>query len=64
MTPDQLSKLQEKGIVSATADRPMKFNSKTVHETADYLMNLKEQQISMIKKGLKDLDSKTESTSK
>ena len=59
-----LSKLQEKGIVSATADRPMKFNSKTVHETADYLMNLKEQQISMIKKGLKDLDSKTESTSK
>ena len=59
-----LSKLQEKGIVSATADRPMKFNSKTVHETADYLMNLKEQQISMIKKGLKDLDSKTDSTSK
>ncbi len=59
-----LSKLQEKGIVSATADRPMKFNSKTVHETADYLMNLKEQQISMIKKGLKDLDSKTDSSSK
>ena len=34
-----LSKLQEKGIVSATADRPMKFNSKTVNEAAKYLMN-------------------------
>ncbi|MBJ24040.1 MAG: hypothetical protein CMB64_05155 [Euryarchaeota archaeon] len=59
-----LSKLQEKGIVSATADRPMKFNSKTVHEAANYLMNLKEQQILMIKNGLKDLDSKTSTKSK
>ena len=54
-----LSKLQEKGIVSATADRPMKFNSKTVNEAAKYLMNLKEQQIKLIKKGLNELDSKT-----
>tara|TARA_Y100001980_G_C14556764_1_gene350081 strand:+ start:11505 stop:12902 length:1398 start_codon:yes stop_codon:yes gene_type:complete len=59
-----LSKLQEKGIVSATADRPMKFSSKTVHEAANYLMSLKEKQILMIKNGLKDLNSKTSSKSK
>ncbi len=59
-----LSKLQEKGIVSATADRPMKFSSKTVHEAANYLMALKEQQISMIKNGLKDMNSKTSAKSK
>ena len=53
-----LSKLQEKGIVSATAERPMKFNSKTVHEAANYLMDLKEKQIYLIKKGLKNLGSK------
>ena len=59
-----LSKLQEKGIVSATAERPMKFNSKTVPDAANYLMKLKEQQILMIKNGLDDLNTKAKAYSK
>ena len=42
---NSLSRLQEMGIVTVTADRPMRFSSMNVHQAIEHIIGMRKQQL-------------------
>tara|TARA_B100000767_G_scaffold168842_1_gene158073 strand:+ start:1379 stop:2779 length:1401 start_codon:yes stop_codon:yes gene_type:complete len=64
---NSLSRLQEMGIVTVTADRPMLFSSLNLHEAVQHIIDMRKQQLTNLVEGYDDLSknvtSETKSTS-
>jgi len=52
---NSLSRLQEMGIVTATADRPMLFSSLRVNEAMDHIIQARKKQLDRLVTGFEDL---------
>ena len=52
---NSLSRLQEMGIVTVTADRPMLFSSLNLHEAVEHIIDMRKQQLSNLVEGYGDL---------
>ncbi len=52
---NRLSRLQEMGIVTATADRPMLFSSLTVDEAMEHIIEARKKQLGRLVEGFEDL---------
>ncbi|MDA1168591.1 MAG: hypothetical protein O2866_06890, partial [archaeon] len=52
---NSLSRLQEMGIVTATADRPMLFSSLTVDEAMEHIIEARKKQLGRLVEGFEDL---------
>jgi sugar-specific transcriptional regulator TrmB/predicted hydrocarbon binding protein len=48
---NSLSRLQEMGIVTVTADRPMLFSSLNVHQAIEHIIDMRKQQLSHLLEG-------------
>jgi sugar-specific transcriptional regulator TrmB/predicted hydrocarbon binding protein len=52
---NSLSRLQEMGIVTVTADRPMLFSSMNVLESIEHIIDMRKQQLNRLTEGYEDL---------
>ena len=52
---NSLSRLQEMGIVTATADRPMLFSSLRINEAMEHIIQSRKQQLDRLVDGFEDL---------
>lgn len=50
-----LSKLQQRGLVKATADRPMMFSCPRIQDCVRYLIDIKQSKLNRLNSGLEDL---------
>ena len=56
---NSLSRLQEMGIVTVTADRPMLFSSLNVHQAIEHIIDMRKQQLGQLVEGFDSLSSGT-----
>ena len=61
---NSLSRLQEMGIVTVTADRPMLFSSLNVHQAIEHIIDMRKQQLSRITEGYEDLSKNVKTDEK
>ena len=54
---NSLSRLQEMGIVTVTADRPMLFSSLNVHQAIEHIIDMRKQQLSRLVEGYDSLSA-------
>ena len=63
---NSLSRLQEMGIVTVTADRPMRFSSMNVHQSIEHIIGMRKQQLNRLVEGYdeisKDLTKESKSS--
>ena len=52
---NSLSRLQEMGIVTVTADRPMLFSSLNLHQAIEHIIDMRKQQLSHLVEGFDNL---------
>ena len=52
---NSLSRLQEMGIVTVTADRPMLFSSLNLHQAIEHIIDMRKQQLSHLLEGFDNL---------
>lgn len=52
---NSLSRLQEMGIVTVTADRPMLFSSLDVHQAIEHIIGMRKQQLGQLQEGYEEL---------
>ena len=52
---NSLSRLQEMGIVTVTADRPMLFSSLNVHQAVEHIIDMRKEQLSRLTEGYEGL---------
>ena len=52
---NSLSRLQEMGIVTVTADRPMLFSSLNVHQAVEHIIDMRKQQLNRLTEGYDSL---------
>ncbi len=52
---NSLSRLQEMGIVTVTADRPMLFSSLDVHQAIEHIIGMRKQQLGQLVEGYEEL---------
>ena len=52
---NSLSRLQEMGIVTVTADRPMLFSSLDVHQSIEHIIGMRKQQLGQLMEGYEEL---------
>ena len=52
---NSLSRLQEMGIVTVTADRPMLFSSLNVHQAIEHIISLRKEQLNHLLDGYDNL---------
>ena len=52
---NSLSRLQEMGIVTVTADRPMLFSSLNVYQAIEHIIDMRSQQLNRITEGYENL---------
>ena len=50
-----LSKLQQRGLVKATADRPMMFSCPRIQDCVRYLIDIKQSKLNRLNAGLEEL---------
>jgi len=60
---NSLSRLQEMGIVTVTADRPMLFSSMNVLEAIKHIIEMRKQQLARLTEGYEDLSKNVKSKS-
>ena len=52
---NSLSRLQEMGIVTVTADRPMRFSSMNVHQAIEHIIGMRKQQLNRLVEGYDEI---------
>ena len=52
---NSLSRLQEMGIVTATADRPMRFSSMRVDQAVSHIIEMRSTQLDRLKSGFEEV---------
>lgn len=52
---NSLSRLQEMGIVTVTADRPMRFSSMNVHQAIEHIIGMRKQQLNRLEEGYEEI---------
>ena len=52
---NSLSRLQEMGIVTVTADRPMRFSSMNVHQAIEHIIGMRKQQLNRLVEGYEEI---------
>ena len=61
---NSLSRLQEMGIVTVTADRPMLFSSMNVHQAIEHIIEMRKQQLSRLTEGYEDISKNVKTDTK
>ena len=54
---NSLERLQQIGLVTSTADRPMRFSSPSITDVVKHLVEIRREQLSRIEEGFKRMDS-------
>ena len=54
---NSLERLQQIGLVTSTADRPMRFSSPSITDVVKHLVEIRREQLSRIEEGFKEMDS-------
>ena len=57
---NSLSRLQEMGIVTVTADRPMLFSSLNVHQAIDHIISMRKEQLNHLLEGYENLSKEVD----
>ena len=60
---NSLSRLQEMGIVTVTADRPMLFSSLNVYQAIEHIIDMRSQQLNRITEGYENLSKNVKTAS-
>ena len=61
---NSLSRLQEMGIVTVTADRPMRFSSMNVHQAIEHIIGMRKQQLNRLVEGYDEISKDVTKESK